>query len=212
MWFVILPLLIYLILGTVILLIGYYSLCGIRRDIKQEGRDREVRNLDILIRKIGKSFIFILDIATLFTIAKNLTRLLKLNIICNCWWKYLLRTNNVSFSGTFSCLYIIPAIIFVICLFYEYFHLPIWMQTWQETICRNERFRAIWQPPCRYPDGEFEGQEAPLELFLIKYLSVICIAFFSGSWVWSNKTLSVWKKCSKNMTASSKEQNVWSVD
>ena len=94
----------------------------------------------------------------------------------------------------FSTLYLISASTVLACLIYEYIHLPDWMQSWQETICRDNTLKAQWHVHCRYPDTEYDEDYGPqFYVFMLKYGMINGIGIFSGVWVWKSKTISTWQ-------------------
>ena len=106
----------------------------------------------------------------------------------------LLLITTFIFSGLFSMLYLVPAGCMVGCFIYEYSNMKDWMSQWQEDVCRHPELSASWQVPCRFPDGQGPDVVRPQRaLFLLKYLSIIMMGVFSGTWVWSGKTLVTWK-------------------
>ena len=94
----------------------------------------------------------------------------------------------------FSTLYLISASTVLACHIYEYIHLPDWMQSWQETICRDKTLKAQWHVHCRYPDNEYDEDYGPqFYVFMLKYGMINGIGIFSGIWVWKSKTISTWQ-------------------
>lgn len=99
--------------------------------------------------------------------------------------------------GVFSVLYTVPATVVVSCLFYEQAHHDEWMVAWQRDRCtaREEPWVAY---SINCPAGV--GRDTPLArpdfvFFLVKYLSTLVVGVASGFWVWSGKTLLVWRNC-----------------
>ena len=95
--------------------------------------------------------------------------------------------------GVFSLLYLLSASAVIGCYIYEYIHIPDWMQSWQEQLCRQEHGNDVWQVHCRYPDNQYEITTPQFYVFMLKYGMINCIGFFSGFWVWKGKTISTWR-------------------
>ena len=99
--------------------------------------------------------------------------------------------------GVFSVLYTVPASVVVACLLYEYQHHNDWMLSWQRDKCLAKD--APWVsynincPP--NIDSSTQLQRPDFIFFLVKYLSTLVVGITSGFWVWSGKTLSVWRNC-----------------
>uniref|UniRef100_A0A6A7FYU5 Frizzled-2-like n=1 Tax=Hirondellea gigas TaxID=1518452 RepID=A0A6A7FYU5_9CRUS len=144
--FVLAPLFLYLVLGTVFLFVGFVSLFRVRTIIKRSGT------------KTDKMARFVVRI------------------------------------GVFSFLYSVPAWIVVACLIYEQQYHNEWMLGWQQEKCRLKE-----EPWLRYgiscPPGDDHMMNPPLIFFLIKYLSSLIVGITAGFWVWSGKTLMIWKNC-----------------
>ena len=97
-------------------------------------------------------------------------------------------------------LYLVPASCMVACFIYEHVNMRDWMSQWQEKVCRHPELSASWQVPCRFPDGQGPEVAPPqMALFYVKYLSIIMMGIFSGTWVWSSKTLTVWNMFYRRM-------------
>lgn len=96
--------------------------------------------------------------------------------------------------GVFSFLYSVPAWIVVGCLIYEQQHHSEWMLGWQQEKCMLKE-----DPWLRYgiscPPGEDHATRPPLFFFLLKYFSSLFVGITAGFWVWSSKTLMIWRNC-----------------
>ncbi|XP_064095025.1 frizzled-2-like [Macrobrachium nipponense] len=99
--------------------------------------------------------------------------------------------------GVFSVLYTVPATVLVACLFYEQAYHDEWMVAWQRDKCqiRDEPWVSytINCPP--NVDHDTPLSKPDFIFFMIKYLSTLVVGITSGFWVWSGKTLAVWKNC-----------------
>lgn len=99
--------------------------------------------------------------------------------------------------GVFSVLYTVPATVLVACLFYEQARHDEWMVAWQREKCASrEEPWVTYNINC--PPGV--DRDTPLAkpdfiFFMVKYLSTLVVGITSGFWVWSGKTLAVWKNC-----------------
>ncbi|XP_053603834.1 frizzled-7 [Plodia interpunctella] len=136
--FVLAPLCVYLVLGTVFLMAGFVSLFRIRTVMKHDGTKTD---------KLEKLMIRI---------------------------------------GVFGVLYTVPALIVIVCLFYEQAHFNNWMVTWHRTMCGIKEY-AI---PC--PILQREIEKPKFEMFMIKYLMTMIVGITSSFWIWSGKTLKSW--------------------
>jgi len=88
--------------------------------------------------------------------------------------------------GVFSVLYSVPACIIIACLFYEQYYFSSWMVQWQDSICRDPKYRA-WQIPCPPGRGVSGTPRPDFTVYMIKYLMIQVIGIFSGFWVWTEK-------------------------
>jgi frizzled protein 1/7 len=94
--------------------------------------------------------------------------------------------------GVFSVLYTVPACVIIACLFYEQYYFSSWMLQWQDSICRDPKYRA-WQIPCPPRSGVSADIPRPdFTVYMIKYLMILIIGIFSGFWVWTEKTIQTW--------------------
>lgn len=89
--------------------------------------------------------------------------------------------------GFFSGLFILPAIAYLACLFYEYFHFDAWMLQWNQDMCNK------FSIPCSYTDRYTESR--PLfVIFMIKYVCSMLVGVTSSVWLYSGKTVVSWRK------------------
>lgn len=130
--FVLVPLFVYLLLGTSFLLAGFVSLFRIRNVIKQQGRNK-TEKLEKLMMRIG----------------------------------------------IFSVLYTVPAVIILVCYFYEQHLRPVWQ-------------RAV-NCPCEPP------ATPEYSIFMLKYFMCLGVGITSGAWIWSGKTLDSWRRFYANL-------------
>lgn len=87
--------------------------------------------------------------------------------------------------GFFSGLFILPAIGFLGCLFYEYYNFNDWMLQWNQDMCK------IFSIPC--PNG-FNGENRPIfQIFMAKYVCSMLVGVTSSVWLYSSKTVVSWR-------------------
>ena len=130
--------------------------------------------------------------------------------------KYL--EDKMKSIGIFAVLYILPAGALLFCYFYEYVHLPEWMSTWQEDLCRYDKLRREWQIPCRISNHEWTNRESRGDIFrpniyllYIKYFSVLMIGILSGFWVWNQQMVNTWRTFFVNVTGGNESRKADSV-
>uniref|UniRef100_A0AC35UI56 G_PROTEIN_RECEP_F2_4 domain-containing protein n=1 Tax=Rhabditophanes sp. KR3021 TaxID=114890 RepID=A0AC35UI56_9BILA len=87
-------------------------------------------------------------------------------------------TQLMSKIGIFSVLYTVPALFYILVLFYEQYYRPIWQKS---KLCN-----------CA-PQVEFGNENAILVFSLIKTAAMLMIGWTSGVWILSIKTISSWK-------------------
>lgn len=89
--------------------------------------------------------------------------------------------------GFFSGLFILPAIGFLGCLFYEYYFFDDWMVQWNRDMCK---FFSI---PC--PNKRPNGDESrPIfQIFMFKYVCSMLVGVTSSVWLYSGKTVVSWR-------------------
>lgn len=91
--------------------------------------------------------------------------------------------------GFFSGLFILPAIGFLGCLFYEYYFFDEWMIQWNRDMCK---LFAIPCPP--YRNGVAAGDTRPLfQVFMFKYVCSMLVGVTSSVWLYSGKTVVSWR-------------------
>ncbi|XP_026218872.1 frizzled-7-A-like [Anabas testudineus] len=136
--FVLVPLFVYLSIGTSFLLAGFVSLFRIRTIMKRDGSKTD--KLEKLMVRIG----------------------------------------------VFSVLYTVPATIVIACYFYEQAFRPQWERTWQLQTCQH------FAMPC--PAATSAPMTPDFTVFMIKYLMTMIMGITSGFWIWSWKTLQLWRR------------------
>lgn len=89
--------------------------------------------------------------------------------------------------GFFSGLFILPALGYLGCLFYEYYFFDEWMIQWHRDICKP------FSIPC--PAQRPDGMEArPIfQIYMAKYLCSMLVGVTSSVWLYSSKTVVSWR-------------------
>lgn len=89
--------------------------------------------------------------------------------------------------GFFSGLFILPALGFLGCLFYEYYNFDEWMIQWHRDICKP------FSIPC--PQMRQDGLESrPIfQIYMAKYLCSMLVGVTSSVWLYSGKTMVSWR-------------------
>ncbi|CAD7005870.1 unnamed protein product [Ceratitis capitata] len=89
--------------------------------------------------------------------------------------------------GFFSGLFILPALGFLGCLFYEYYNFDEWMIQWHRDICKP------FSIPC--PQQRSDGLESrPIfQIYMVKYLCSMLVGVTSSVWLYSGKTMVSWR-------------------
>ncbi|XP_017472926.1 PREDICTED: frizzled [Rhagoletis zephyria] len=89
--------------------------------------------------------------------------------------------------GFFSGLFILPALGFLGCLFYEYYYFDEWMIQWHRDICKP------FSIPC--PQMRQDGLESrPIfQIYMVKYLCSMLVGVTSSVWLYSGKTMVSWR-------------------
>lgn len=91
--------------------------------------------------------------------------------------------------GFFSGLFILPAIGFLGCLFYEYYNFDAWMLQWNQDMC------IIFSIPCPFNSRYHEHEARPIfVIFMIKYVCSMLVGVTSSVWLYSSKTVVSWRK------------------
>lgn len=86
--------------------------------------------------------------------------------------------------GVFSVLYTLPAVIVIVCHFYEHNNRLDWMKSWHARACQM----GFSCPPIRD-----QLTKPEFTYFMLKYLMMLIVGVTSGFWIWSTKTLNSWK-------------------
>lgn len=96
--------------------------------------------------------------------------------------------------GFFSGLFILPAIGFLACLFYEYYYFDDWMVQWNRDMCK------MFAIPC--PNRGQRGgstvttdpESRPIfQVFMFKYVCSMLVGVTSSVWLYSSKTVVSWR-------------------
>ncbi|XP_031640715.1 frizzled [Contarinia nasturtii] len=91
--------------------------------------------------------------------------------------------------GFFSGLFILPAIGFLGCLFYEYYNFDAWMLQWNQDMCTK------FSIPCPFNSRYQENESRPLfVVFMIKYVCSMLVGVTSSVWLYSGKTVVSWRR------------------
>lgn len=91
--------------------------------------------------------------------------------------------------GFFSGLFILPAIGFLGCLFYEYYNFDAWMLQWNQDMC------IIFSIPCPFNSRYQEHEARPMfVVFMIKYVCSMLVGVTSSVWLYSGKTVVSWRR------------------
>uniref|UniRef100_A0A8D8D599 Frizzled n=1 Tax=Culex pipiens TaxID=7175 RepID=A0A8D8D599_CULPI len=99
--------------------------------------------------------------------------------------------------GFFSGLFILPALGYLGCLFYEYYNFDDWMIQWNRQMCR------IFSIPC--PATKYNAQMVPEEdrpifhIYMAKYVCSMLVGVTSSVWLWSGKTVVSWKQFAERL-------------
>lgn len=87
--------------------------------------------------------------------------------------------------GFFSGLFILPAVGFLGCLFYEYYFFEDWMIQWNGDMCR------IFSIPC--PNRRGDESRPIFQIFMFKYVCSMLVGVTSSVWLYSGKTVVSWR-------------------
>lgn len=110
----------------------------------------------------------------------------------------------------FSILYMVPAIIVIVCYFYEQASYPKWIDYWLK-----KNYAEFNVPPDYAAQSLFEVDRSALvfSMFMIKYGMLLVVGITSGFWIWSPKTIASWQRlfdrvfvCCRGMRAKSKHE------
>lgn len=100
--------------------------------------------------------------------------------------------------GFFSGLFILPAIGYLGCLFYEYYNFDAWMLQWNQDMC------IIFSIPCPYNNRYHESEARPIFIvFMIKYVCSMLVGVTSSVWLYSGKTVISWRKFIERLQSTS---------
>ncbi|MEQ2191630.1 Frizzled-7-A [Xenoophorus captivus] len=91
--------------------------------------------------------------------------------------------------GVFSLLYMVSKAVTIACLVYEQAFWPQWEAAWRIQTCQH------FAVPC--PAGNPHPATPSFTVFMIKYLMTLTAGIASGFWIWSGKTLQLWRHFSK---------------
>lgn len=89
--------------------------------------------------------------------------------------------------GFFSGLFILPAVGYLACLFYEHYNFDAWMLQWNQDIC------TIFSIPCPYPRYHDQESRPIFVVYMIKYVCSMLVGVTSNVWLYSGKTLISWR-------------------
>ncbi|XP_065073615.1 frizzled-like [Ochlerotatus camptorhynchus] len=99
--------------------------------------------------------------------------------------------------GFFSGLFILPALGFLGCLFYEYYNFDDWMIQWNRQMCK------IFSIPCpatKYNSDMVPEEEKPIfHIFMAKYVCSMLVGVTSSVWLWSGKTVVSWRQFAERL-------------
>lgn len=95
--------------------------------------------------------------------------------------------------GVFAVLYTVPATCVIGCYFYERVNFPTLMETARLMPCRTLSDKQL--------DCSLEKSRPSVEVYMLKIFMSLVVGITSGMWIWSNKTVSSWKKfCTNRFT------------
>lgn len=89
--------------------------------------------------------------------------------------------------GFFSGLFILPALGYLGCLFYEYYYFDEWMVQWHRDICRP------FSIPCPLPRPDGSESRPIFQIYMVKYLCSMLVGVTSSVWLYSSKTVVSWR-------------------
>lgn len=96
--------------------------------------------------------------------------------------------------GFFSGLFILPAVGYLGCLFYEYYNFDDWMIQWNRNMCKSF---PIPCPVMRHHAGNSVNtdDEKPIfHIYMVKYVCSMLVGVTSSVWLWSGKTVVSWRQ------------------
>ncbi|KAI8116582.1 hypothetical protein FF38_13221 [Lucilia cuprina] len=89
--------------------------------------------------------------------------------------------------GFFSGLFILPALGYLGCLFYEYYNFDEWMIQWHRDICKP------FSIPCPLPRPDGSESRPIFQIYMVKYLCSMLVGVTSSVWLYSSKTVVSWR-------------------
>ncbi|XP_059226208.1 frizzled isoform X1 [Stomoxys calcitrans] len=89
--------------------------------------------------------------------------------------------------GFFSGLFILPALGYLACLFYEYYYFDEWMIQWHRDICQT------FSIPCPLPRPDGTKSRPIFQIYMVKYLCSMLVGVTSSVWLYSSKTVVSWR-------------------
>lgn len=89
--------------------------------------------------------------------------------------------------GFFSGLFILPALGFLGCLFYEYYNFDDWMIQWNRDMCK------VFSIPCPLVRNSAEEARPIFQIYMVKYLCSMLVGVTSSVWLYSSKTVVSWR-------------------
>ncbi|XP_029721143.2 frizzled-like [Aedes albopictus] len=99
--------------------------------------------------------------------------------------------------GFFSGLFILPALGYLGCLFYEYYNFDEWMIQWNRAMCK------IFSIPCpatKYNSNMVPEEEKPIfHIYMAKYVCSMLVGVTSSVWLWSGKTVVSWRQFAERL-------------
>lgn len=88
----------------------------------------------------------------------------------------------------YSTLFVIPSIIYLATLTYEYANFDDWMLQWNRMTCKK------FSIPCPPSNIVNDANKPIFTVFILKYVSLMLIGITSGlTWLCSSKTIASWK-------------------
>uniref|UniRef100_A0A1A9WE59 G-protein coupled receptors family 2 profile 2 domain-containing protein n=1 Tax=Glossina brevipalpis TaxID=37001 RepID=A0A1A9WE59_9MUSC len=85
--------------------------------------------------------------------------------------------------GFFSGLFILPALGYLGCLFYEYYNFDDWMIQWHRDICKP------FSIPCPVVKANSPEARPIFQIYMVKYLCSMLVGVTSSVWLYSSKTV-----------------------
>ncbi|XP_062561457.1 frizzled-like [Armigeres subalbatus] len=110
--------------------------------------------------------------------------------------------------GFFSGLFILPALGYLGCLFYEYYNFDDWMVQWNRQMCK------LFSIPCptttttatmtgKHGSAGMMAQqddEKPIfHIYMVKYVCSMLVGVTSSVWLWSGKTVVSWRQFAERL-------------